>query len=234
MEKTKKRHFWRALGGKDACKYYMFANSERRGRLKAQTAILKTLTVVAALVTFALAAWIAAMVSVWLLGIVCIGIGPMIAWSQYHMNFEQYTAHFLGSGIMTLQWAIWAMLAFIIIYVVKFIIEWIAILAESRELKKDTTKNAHYINISGAIKRVKIVGLLVTVIMGIVVYIGAYFIKQGDDVNGTLAGVLAAVMLAAMLFNKMYSYRQLRRVADDIDAVRSERAEIKAEHKASK
>lgn len=222
----KTRRFWRSVGGKKAWAYSMFANENRKKKLKTQGRLWGTLTGISLLATGLLAAWSAVMLLVWLLGIVFVGLGPLIAKQNYGLDFNGYTEKLFGGSLNVLQWAVWAALAFAVFYVIKFIMEWFIILAESRDLKKDPEKNANHIAIATAVKRTRISALVFSITMCIVIFVAANFVDQGEQINTTLLWILAIAFLVVFAFNKIFHHVQVSKVANNIYAVQQQLKEV--------
>jgi len=194
--------------------YFMFKNEARRKSLKAANSILKIFYILAMIAVFVGISLIVGGFVVWLLGII-FTLGFVFVSNP---GWTNSCWGFMGKAALAAAIAIPALAAVLII---KFIVEWLCILKEAHDLKKDPQNNQKYIDVSAAVKKVKLFGLIATLIALGVLCAFAYLINAQalDDSQKWIYAVFAGIALIAGIANKVYSTKRFREVQPQIEAI---------------
>ncbi|GHV00934.1 hypothetical protein FACS1894211_09590 [Clostridia bacterium] len=216
---------FRAIRGKGANMYYMFKSDARRHSLQASNSILKIFWVLAVIALIAGVALFAGSLALWFLVLILFSWWlpqALDSWMPDLMDF---------AGKMTLV-ALIALAVFAVVYLIKFAIEWIAVLHECHELKKDGAANKIYLDISGAVKIVKLCNLAAFILVAGLMTALSFMIKgNGADQDSTLSVIFVVVTIVVLIANKIVSVKQFQRVQPQIDTVKAARGELKEARK---
>ena len=218
----KRRYKFKAFRGKDAYKYYIFKNDARRKSFRSIDTILKIIYRLAFLAFFISMAGIAAGFAIWIMSyVLIIGFATKI---EDNAGYKMMKFCFQVIPIVVI--------IYVVVYLLKFIVEWLYILNESRELNKKKEENKNYIVLAGAIKKVKVMGLVTLLIAGGVLYTMSLIL--GSNTFEGWHVVLIGVLLLAFIVNKIFSTRTFLKIQPEIAAIEQERADLKQEKKEQK
>ena len=221
----------KTAGGKRAHMIYMFKSPDRRRTLFKVNSVMRFFYSIAlAAAILAVAAALGAFV-LWLISIIFATVFTFgLIW--LNSGFSDYLESLLTFAGKSAAFAPYAFIAFAVVYLVKFIIEWLFILHESHELKGDRENNRNYIAVAGAVKRVKLFGLFMTLTaVGMLVAV-SYLLSGGEVENSQKVTVIIffAVVLIALLANRIFSVRQFRKVYPNVTAIQAERTAMHLAH----
>ena len=207
---------FKAFRGKDAYKYLIFKNDARRKSFHSMDSLLKIIYRLTFLAFIASVVGIAVGLMIWILSYVIL-LGFTIPLSE-------------NPGIVTVVFCFlvipYTVIIYFVVYLLKFIIEWLFILNESRELKKKPEENKNHIVLAGAIKKTKLVGLLTLVVAGVVLFVLAEVFGSGAQLD-SWHYVLFAVILVAFIVNKVFSTRTYLKIQPEISAIESDQLKRK-------
>ena len=117
-------------------------------------------------------------------------------------------------------------------FVLKFIVDWLYILNQSRKLNKDPKENKNYIAIAKVVRKLKIADIFVFAVrIGIVVL--AVILTLGADPENmeswmqVLMWGLLALFIVVPIFGGVYARKQFRRIDADVQTVYSSRNTIR-------
>ncbi|MCL2570357.1 MAG: hypothetical protein FWE16_04080 [Firmicutes bacterium] len=208
-----KKDTFRAFMGKDANKFYVFKNDKRRKTFKSVDTILKIIYRLALAVFFVMLALIAVGLAIFILSFVFI-VGFTIPIAE-------------NPGVRLMEWSFGimpiALIVFFGVYLLKFILEYIFLGTEIRELRKDSQTNKNYIDVGRAVIKSKLFGLLtMVVVVGILVAIGLIVGTDDGNIEGWHFALLGLVIVA-LIVNKIISTRIFLRVRPQISEIKGER-----------
>ena len=198
---------FRAFRGKNANKFYMFRNEKRRKSFHTLDVVLRIIY------------WLS--FAAFIVSIALFAIGLMI-WLVC-LIFTLGLVDDVLPGYKLMTGAAVAMLVTLVIYaavyLIKFVLEWIFILSESAELKKKPEENRDYLAVAGAVKRVKVFGLIMMAAFLTAVGVIAAILTGEDGTFDAASTVCLVVAIAALIANKIYSTKQFLKVQPQIAAI---------------
>jgi len=192
--------------------YYMFKNQKRRAQFRSINrflnffSVLATIAFVIAMVAFGL------VIGTWLfLFIITFGLVNIFANGGDFMN-------------LVMLMGLIGLIAFGVIFILKFVLQWGYIMAESRDLNKNPENNQTHIKVARAIRKIKI-GNLITLLIFIVLAVLIYLVYQESGVssdNNTNLILLGAAALIAIIGNKIFAGRQYKSVEPEVKEIRKQ------------
>ena len=113
------------------------------------------------------------------------------------------------------------------LFVVRFVTEWLFVLAESRSLKKNPQENAPLIEISAVVKRVKIADIIVFALVILSIALMAMItnvtgVSDAEAVGGgqkALPVICLIILIALPIAGRIYARAQFKKVDGAIAAV---------------
>lgn len=220
---TSRRHIRNSMRGKNAYKYFMFKNPDRRKSLKRANTTLNVFSVLAsiafglgvAMFAFGAVAW-------FMVFIFTLGLSTKTNWLGPYFSFA--AIYLLITAII-----------FLIVLIIKFVVEWGFILRETRELKQEPEENENYLAVASAVKKVKLMNFLMLILIsGLLIAVAAILIgsglNTGTQTNALLIVALVVIILALIL-NKVYSYKKFSKIQDNIEEIKVVLRKQKAERK---
>lgn len=212
--KKKRKGNFRAFLGKDANKYYVFKNDARRKSFHSIDSILKVIYWLAFLAFCVSMAAIGVGIALWILSYVFI------------IGFTVVIEENIGYKIMLFGWKVlpYALIVFVVVYLIKFVLEWLFILREMHELQKDKNTNSAYIGVGKAVQKAKLFGLIVFAISAVILYILSLVLNTEGTTFEAWHGILLIALLVLYIVNKVYSARQFLKVQGHISIISEERA----------
>jgi len=212
--KKPKKHVFRALRGKDANKFYVFKDEGRRKRFSTIDKILKAIYTIAFFVFI---------ISLWL-----VALGFMLFIISFVLIFGFFMDMADNPGIRLMNWSFqflpWALGIFVVVYLLKFILEYVFLLREMKSHKKDREENKKYIDVGRAVMRSKLFGLLALIVAIVVLGVVSYFIVEvGDDLD-FLHFILLGIVVLVFIIDKVVSTRLFLRVQSQIEEIKVERS----------
>ena len=204
--------------------YYMFKDEKRRDRLRTSNITLRVFWIMSIVSVIVCGVLWGGAFAAWLLATI------LFAWTSGYASFNYSVWDFM-------KYTLWAMLGaiilFAVIYVVRFIIEWIAVLAESRELKKQPEENRIYLDIARIVKRAKIANLIAfAIVVAAVIAVSSIVQGTNADQDKTVAIILIASALAMFIACKIFAAVQFKRVKPQLTERKAYYAEIDRQKKA--
>ena len=202
----------------------MFKDEKRRDRLRSSNITLRILWVLSIVAVIGCGLLWGGAFAAWLFATI------LFAWTPGYASFHYGVWDFM-------KYTLWAMLGavilFAVVYVVRFIIEWIAVLAEDRELKKQPEENRIYIDIARIVKRAKIANLIAfAVVVAAVIAVSSFMQGTEADQDNTVAIILVASGLAMFIACKIFAAVQFKKVKPQLAARKEYYAEIDRQKKA--
>jgi len=118
------------------------------------------------------------------------------------------------------------------LFILRFIIEWLFVLNESRSLNKNPEENKHHIAIARVVKRVKIVDiikfLLMILVIALVVALADTTTTDPEAVTAgqkVLPAICLCVLISIPIAGKIFAKKQFKKIDDDIAAAAAKRDE---------
>lgn len=193
-------------------KYYAFKNDARRKSFRSIDSFLKVVYILA---------FIAFIVSV---TAVVVGLAILLISFALVFGFFMPIEDNFGFNMMVFSFKAipYTVIIYLVVYLLRFIVEWIFLLVERGELKKDKEANKNYLDISSVVIKTKLVSMIVMVITVVVLFAMSKIIN--NDVQ-TWQFAFFAIPIVALIIYKIYATKAFDRVQPQARVIAEERNE---------
>jgi len=196
--------------------YYMFRNEKRMNRLQASNTVLRVFWVLSIIALIVGIVLFAGALALWFVVFILLAWTPTgREWMNGLLSFVSKT----GTAVLIVLGI------FAVVWVIRFVTEWLAVLSETRELKENEQQNRPFLDIAAAVKRVKLCNLIAfAVTIGLAFAMAAIAGKLGADGNGgAVAVVFGIVAIGVLIAKKIYAKKQFSKVRPQIAFLHNER-----------
>jgi len=213
-----KRSKFRAMMGKDANKFYAFKNEERGKSFKRTDGLLKVVY------RLALTAFLLSLI------LISVGLGIFILSFVFVIGFTIPLAE--NPGVRLMEWSFQfvpiLLIIYAVVYLLKFILEYLFLFAEMRELRKtsQTDKaNQKFIDVGRAVIKSKVIALFaIFTTVAVLVLVGLSMCGEESYFESWYIALFAIIVIA-LIVNKVMSTKIFLRVQPQINEIRKERGE---------
>jgi len=116
------------------------------------------------------------------------------------------------------------LIIFVAAFTLRFVIDWLYVLNQSRKLGQDPEENKHFIAVAKVVRKLKIVDLIVFALRIIVIVLAIIITKSigfdSDDTMLETVGTIALILFLALpILNRIFARVQFKKINADVQAI---------------
>lgn len=228
QKKERRRHL-------NNTKYVMFKNNARKKRLRFINGFLRFFEVLAIIAVFVFILITALAPAIWVL-LVFMTLGLILLSEKNKFDLGQIMRTGLTGATISL-------IAVVVLFLTRWIFEWVTVLAEFRELKKQNSpENEKYIKVATAVRKAKVFDLFLTIIT-VAVFAAAcavlYLASDNGKVEINTSGsitmiVIGVTVLGLLIFKRIKQVKIFSSVEKEVADIQEEQYKARLESKQAK